>query len=196
MKRSSKTLTAILVMVLLALGLAGCGTGQLDGSGDGAAAQPDTVFTKTGAIATDSWGYTGATPVAVAAPSQAQVTLKEHTMLEGVLDNGMKVVVSGISFTTVSYSADITTLPAAAQVSAPAHFASYLNLAVGVARTTLPAFSVTVDAAGIAAGDTVTVYNYDPGTRRWINPQTVSVSGSGKISFQASDFGIYGVFRP
>jgi hypothetical protein len=196
MKRSSKTVAALLVVGILSLGIAGCGTGQLDGSGDtgAAASQPSTLFTKNGTIATDSWGYTGSAAVDLAAPAQAQVTLKAHTMLQGVLPSGMRVVVSGISATRVNYSADLTTLPAAAQSSAPAGFASYVAVEVGGAATTLPSYYLTVDAGSIPAGETVTIYNYNPVTRTWTNPVT-AVAGNGKISFQATDFGVYGIFR-
>lgn len=197
MKRSSKTIAGLVLVGFLSLGCAGCGTGQFDDSGDtgAVAAQPSTLFTKTGTIATDSWGYTGSAPVDLAAPAQVQVTLKEHTMLQEVLSNGMRVVVSGISATKVNYSADLTTLPAAAQYSAPAGFASYVDVQVGLASTTLPGYFLTVDAGGIPAGETVTIYNYNPVTRTWTNPVT-AVAGNGKVSFQTTDFGLYGIFRP
>jgi hypothetical protein len=197
MKKSSKILTRMLLAVSLSLGLTACGTGQLDTTGDGGTqAQPATLFTKAGAIATDSWGYTGSTPVNLAAPDQAAVMLKEHTLLEQVLDNGFKVVVSGISFTKVSYSSDVTTLPAAAQAAAPARFVSYVALAAGVANATVPGFSITVDGAGIPAGEAVTIYNYDASTRRWTATQTAVVTSNGKIAFEADRFSLYGIFRP
>jgi hypothetical protein len=196
MKRSSNTVAGLLLAGILSLGMAGCGTGQLDGSGDtgAAASQPSTLFIKTGTIATDSWGDTGSAPVDLAAPVQAQVTLKEHTMLQGVLPYGMRVVVSGTSATKVGYSADLTTLPAAARSSAPAGFVSYVDVQVVGAATTLPAYYLAVDSGSIPAGETVTIYSYDAVTRTWTNPVT-AVAGNGKISFQATDFGLYGIFR-
>lgn len=192
MKTFSKQLAALLLLILLSLGLAACGGGEFDTvGGGGAEAWPATLFVKSGSIASDSWGFTGLNPLKLAAPTQAEVLLKERTLLR---DAG-NVVVSGISATKVSYSSDITTLSPSAQASAPANFVSYVEVSVGIARTALPAYSVTVDAGAVPAGESVTVYSYDSAARRWTAPQAAVVGSTGKVSFEVNQFTLYGIFR-
>jgi hypothetical protein len=193
MRRSRKGLAALLAAAVICMGLTACGAGDGSFVGDNGAhpSQPTTVFVKTGSIATDSWGYTGSTPVQVLAPSGTEVVAKEHTLLEDASHS----VVSGITDTKISFSSDPTTLAAAAQSSAPVNFVSYLDISIGSAKTALPALSVTVDVGVVSAGQTLTVYNYDAGTGRWTSAQTAVVNSAGKIIFPVSQLSLWGIFR-
>lgn len=192
MKRNGTRIRSLAVVVLLCLGLSACGSGDtLVGSDAENHDQPSTLFVKTGALATDSWGYTGGAPTPIAAPAQAEIVLKERTLLQ----DPYHVVVAGISPTRVNFSSDVTTLSTAAQASAPPNLVAYVDLAVGFAATALPAFSVTVDAGATPAGQTVRIYNYSPITKTWTAMQSAVVSSSGKIAFQTGEFGLWGAFR-
>ena len=186
-------MAALLLAAAVCLGLGACGMGEdgiVIGGGDNPS-QPSTVSVKVGTIATDSWGYTGSSPIQLTAPLKTEVLIQGHTLLQ----DPFKVGVSGLNFTKVSYSADKTSLFAAAQASVPTGFVSYVDIWLGFATSALPALSVTVDVGAVAPGETVTVYNYDAGTGKWISPQTAVVDGSGKITFPVSRLSLWGVFR-
>lgn len=190
MKNGAKGITALLLTAAICLGLVACGSGDGGSSGDNGAL-PATVSVKTGVIATDSWGYTGSSPIQVTAPGKMEIVIKEHTLLE----DASKVVVSGSISTRVSFSGDKTTLAAAAQTSAPVNFVSYVDIWMGSAKTALPALSVTVDVSPEPAGETLTVYNYDAGTGKWISAQPAVVNSSGKITFPVNQISLWGIFR-
>jgi len=193
MKKGIKEVAALLLGAVICLGLGACGSGMEDSFMDNGSnpSQPTTVSVKTGTIATDSWGYTGSVPVQVLAPSETEIAVQERTLLVDASHS----VVSGIITTKISFSRDLTTVAAAAQTSAPANFVSYVNLSMGPARTAFPALTVTVDVGAVSAGETVTVYNYDTGTGRWISAQTAVVNSAGKISFPVSQLSLWGIFR-
>lgn len=193
MKKVSKGITALLFAAVICLGLGACGTGDEGVVVDSGAnpSLPTTVSVKTGAIATDSWGYTGSSPIQVTAPSKTEILISEHTLLVDPFQR----VVSGITLTRISFSGDITTLAAAAQASAPANFVSYVDISLGLAKTAFPALSVTVDVGTALSGSTLTVYNFDAGTSRWTSAQTAVVSSSGKIAFPVNQLSLWGIFR-
>ena len=193
MKKVSKGITALLFAAVICLGLGACGTGDGGVVVDSGAnpSLPTTVSVKTGAIATDSWGYTGSSPIQVTAPSKTEILISEHTLLVDPFQR----VVSGITLTRISFSGDITTLAAAVQTSAPANFVSYVDISLGLAKTVFPALSVTVDVGTALSGSTLTVYNFDTGTSRWTSAQTAVVSSSGKIAFPVNQLSLWGIFR-
>ena len=193
MKNISKRSAALLLAALICLGLGACGTGDGDLLVDGALipSPPSTVSVKTGTMATDSWGYTGATPIQVAAPSQAEILISGRTLL---VDDSLGVV-SGEIPTKISFSSDINTLSRAAQAYIPANFVSYLDLSLGSARTAFPEVAVTVDVGVAASGETLTLQNYDVATGKWISVQTAKVGSAGKITFLAKQLSLWGIFR-
>jgi hypothetical protein len=192
MKKSWNSITALLLAAVICLALGACGSDERDvvaDNGENPAPSPN-VSVKTGTIATDSWGYTGSSPIQVSAPSQTEILINGHTLL---LDASQGVVSGNIS-TRISFSSDRTTLTATAQASAPANFVSYVNILMGPAKTAFPAVSVTVDVSPAAPGATLTVYNYDAGTGIWISAQTAVVSSSGKITFPVTKLSLWGIF--
>jgi hypothetical protein len=193
MKINRKGITALLFAAVISLGLGACGTGNEDVVVDNGAnpAPSANVFVKTGTISTDSWGYTGSSPIQVAVPSQTEIVIEGHTLF---LD-GSQAVVSGTTNTRISFSSDKTTLTSAAQASAPANFVSYVNISMGSIKSAIPAISVTVDVGVALSGTTLTVYNYDTGTSRWISAQTALVSSAGKIIFPVYQLSLWGIFR-
>lgn len=193
MKINIKGITALLFVAVISFGIGACGTGSEDFVVDNGAnpAPSANVFVKTGTIATDSWGYTGSSPVQVAVPSQTEIVIAGHTLLV----DASQSVVSGITNTRVSFSSDKTTLTAAAQASAPANFVSYVNISMGSVKSAIPELSVTVDAGAALSGTTVTVYSYDVGTSRWTSAQTAVVSSSGKVTFPVNQLSLWGIFR-
>lgn len=195
MKKNMNGITALLFAAVISLGLGACGTGNEDvvlDSGENPA-QSANVFVKTGTIATDSWGYTGSSPIQVAVPSQTEIVIEGHTLFV----DASQTVVSGTTNTRISFSSDKTTLTAAAQASIPvnANFISYVNISLGSARTAFPELSVTVDVGAVLLGTTLTVYNYDAGTGKWTSAQTAVVSSSGKITFPVNHLSLWGIFR-
>lgn len=195
MNKNMKGITALLFAVVISLGVGACGKGNEDVVVDSGAnpAQPANVFVKTGAIATDSWGYTGSSPIQVAAPGQTEIVIEAHTLFV----DASQTVVSGITATKISFSSDKTTLTASAQASIPvnANFISYVNISLGSARTVFPELSVTVDVGAVLSGTTLTVYDYDAGTGRWTSAQTAVVSSLGKITFPVKQLSLWGIFR-
>lgn len=193
MKTSRFLIAALLLSALLCLALSGCG-GGLDqgGAGGSTSSQPSTVVTAVGAVATDSWGYTGASAQQLAAPAKTRVVIEGHTLLE----DGFNTVVSGLNPTAISFSSDPSTLPALAQVSQPGSFLSYVSIAISTAWTAQPALAVTVDVPGtLTTGETVNVYRYEPITGKWVSPQAVQVTSAGQVSFQAPGMSTYGLFK-
>lgn len=192
MKTSTRRIVRLLSAAVLCSGLAACG-GGLDNGGGGTTTptQPTTVVTATGAVVTDSWGYTGAGAALLTAPAKTVVTIAGHTLLV----DGLNVVVSGTIPSSVSYSVDGTTLPAAGQSSQPGTFVSYLNIGIGPARTAQPALSASIDVGASAAGQTMNVYRYDSGTGKWVSPQAAVVTGAGQVDFSIGVFGLYAVFK-
>ena len=192
MKKVSKGMAALLFALVVGVGLGGCGQG--DGVGVESRtnpSQPSTVAVKTGTLATDSWGYTGAVATEVAAPGTMEVLLQGHTLLEDAAHH----VVSGESNATqISFSSDITNLSATARASAPANFLCYLNLSLGSATAVIPELSVSVD-SGAVSGTTVNIVAYDPVTGTWGSAQTAVAGSSGRVTFPASQLGIWGIFR-
>jgi len=193
MKNISKRFAALLLAAVICLGLGACGTGDGDQLVDGTLipSLPSTVSVKTGTIATDSWGYTGSTPVQVAAPSQAEILISGRTLL---MDDSLRVV-SGNIPTKISFSSDRTTLSRAAQAYIPADCIAYLDISMGSAKSAFPELSVTVDVGVAAAGTTLTLRNYDVATGKWIAAQTTVVSSTGKITFPAKQLSLWGIFR-
>ena len=193
MTKGRRSVAALLLAASICLGLGGCGTGDggLLQNGDGSQSLPATVSVQSGTIVTDSWGYSGAQPVQVMSPVKAQVLLNPHTLL---LD-ASNYVVSGIVVTKVTFSSDPTTLPQAAQNSAPGVLVCYLELSLGVAKSAAPALPVTVDAGAVPAGTALTAYSFNSGTGKWSSAQSAVVDGSGKITFQASQCALWAVFR-
>jgi len=191
MKNGSRGSTALLFAALLGLAPIGCGRGDEVGVQNGTTtSQPATVSVKTGSIATDSWGYTGSAPTAVSAPDTTAILLPEHTLLV----DSTQTVVSGVVPSRVSFSSDPTTLAAAAKASAPPGFLCYLDISLGSASTSIPAFSVGLD-TGASPGETVNLYYYDAPSGLWVASQTALVGSSGTISFPASRFSLWGIFR-
>lgn len=191
MKKCRQWLAGSLLALSVCVAGAGCGSdpeGRVPGGG-ATETLPPTVSVQTGALATDSWGYTGSVATQVAAPEQTEVLLAGRTLL---LDPSRAVVTGSIP-TRVSFSSDPTTLSAAARSTAPADFLCYLDLSMGAVRTALPALSVTVTAGAASTGQTVTVYRYEAGL--WTLAATVPVGDAGKISFQADAPALWGVFR-
>ena len=192
MKRGRMAIKLLLAaMICLVLGACGTGDEGLWLDEGGLPAQSANVSVKTGAVATDSWGYSGSSAIQLMAPSQAGIVMQEHTLLQ----DASRAVVTGDSFTRVSYSTDLTTLSSTARASAPANFVCYLDIFIGAAKSAAPALSVTLDVGAVAPGQTVTLYNYDAGTGRWTSAQTAVVNGSGKVTFQAGKLSLWGVFR-
>ena len=187
MKRSINAVAAVVLLAALCLVMGGCGAdhGGVDGS---TTSRPTTVVTTAGVLASDSWGYTGATAALLTSPAKTQVVIEGHTLLEDPLH----AVISGACPTSVSYSSDPTTLPAAARLSLPGTFVCYLSIAIGTVWTAQPALSVTVDVAPIPAGQTVNIYRYDSGTGTWGAPQAALVTSSGQVAFQVSPLTLYG----
>lgn len=186
-------IAGLLLVGLVGLQLAGCGVdaGGLGSDGRSESAQPSTVSVRTGTIATDSWGYTGSNTVSLQAPSQTQVLVAGRTLLQ----DPRGVVVTGTSPTTVEFSSDLTTLPAAAQASAPGDLVAYVDLEVGDASTALPALQVTVDAGSVPAGQPVTVYRYDESAAKWTGAVATVVNGAGKVTFAAGKLALWGIFK-
>jgi hypothetical protein len=193
MKTVRKNIKAVLLAAVVCLGLGACGTSDEGFAVDDGlnASLPGAVSVKTGSIASDSWGYTGAVPVQVAAPAKTEALITGHTLLM----DASKVVVSGGAPTTVSFSSEITSLSATAQRSAPANFVSLVDIRIGSVKTVLPAISVTVDVGALPSGQILNVYNYDPGTGKWISAQTAVVSSSGKITFPVGQLSLWGIFQ-
>ena len=191
MKINGKGITALLFLAVLGMGLGGCGAGE-DGGVPGGTnpTQTSNVSVKTGSIATDSWGYSGAAPIQISAPDTAAILLQGHTLLEDASHS----VVSGTIPTKISFSSDVTSLGAAARASAPANLLCYLDISLGPAQAALPALSVTV-AAGAASGETVTVYNFDASSGKWVSVQTALADASGKVSFPVNQLSLWGVFH-
>lgn len=186
-------MAGLLLAALLSLCVGACGRGDELGFQDrgDTPSQPINITMATGTIATDDWGYTSIDPVQITAPAGSEVRAEGHTLLQ----KASHAVVSGPSATTVISSTDVTTLPSAAQSSAPGALVSYLSISIGEAKTALPALSVGVDAASLAAGTAVTVYRYDSVTAKWTAPQSTTVSSTGRIAFKGDQMAIYGMFR-
>lgn len=193
MNKSIKAIAALLLAAAISVPLSGCGGGgDAGGYSDGGSQIPATVSVKTGTLASDSWGRTGAAPVALAAPAGTAVVVQGHSQL---IDAG-NAVVSGTSATDVRFSSDVATLSSAAQAVVPAGFLSYLSISIGEVQTVSPEMSVSVDAAApLAVGDAVTIYRYDSATRSWKSAQAVPVASTGKITFSATGPGLYGIFH-
>ncbi len=195
MKKNMKGITALLFVAVISLGVGACGKGNEDVVVDSGVnpAQSANVFVKTGTVATDSWGYTGSSPIQVAAPGQTEIVIEAHTLFV----DASQTVVSGITATKISFSSDKTTLSASAQASIPANanFISYVNISLGSVRTVFPELSVTVDVGAVLSGTTLTVYDYDAGTGRWTSAQTAVVSSLGKITFPVRQLSLWGIFR-
>ena len=192
MKIGRKGISGLLLAAVICLGLGACGTGDESVLIDNGVNQAPsgTVLVKTGTVATDSWGYTGSTEVSIAAPVGTQIMAMGHTQM---LD-ASRAVVSGPGVTRISISKEKTDLSAAAQGSAPANFVSFVDISVGSAATASPALSVTVDVDALP-GQALTVYNYDPGTRRWASAQSVEVNSSQKVTFLADKLSLWAIFR-
>ncbi|HJV36864.1 hypothetical protein [Geomonas sp.] len=191
MRTRSITIPALLLSAAICLGLCGCGGGFDQGSAGGSSTQPSTVSSAVGAIATDSWGYTGVNAQQLTSPAKAQVVVEGRTLLE----DGLSTVVSGFDPTVVKYSSDPTTLPSPAQVSQPGTFVSYVSIAISTAWTAKPAMTVTMQVPTLTSGQAVTIYFYDPGTGKWVSPQPTQVTSSGEVTFQAPVMSFYGVFK-
>ncbi|GFO54894.1 hypothetical protein GMSM_19010 [Geomonas sp. Red276] len=189
MKKATKLALAALVVA----GLAGCGMGDRDSGVAGTVppSPPTTIVAATGTLASDSWGYTGAAAVPLAAPSGNQVVLAGHTLLE---DAG-HAVVSGTTDTKVSYSADESNLSATARGTAPAGFLSYLTVEAGAVSSVLPALSVTISAGSAATGQAVIVCRYDATTGTWIQLASATVTATGDVSFSADRMATYALFK-
>jgi hypothetical protein len=190
-----KRITILLLATVILSGPSGCGTGNdrfVEDSGENPAPSGN-VTVKTGTIYSDSWGYTGSSPIQVTAPGQTEISIRERTLLM----DAAKSVVSGAITTRISFSSDKTTLTSAAQASVPANaiFVSYVNILLGSARSAIPELSVTVDVGAALSGTTLTVYNYDAGIGRWTSAQTAVVSSSGRIVFPVSQLSLWGIFR-
>jgi hypothetical protein len=185
----NKIISIFLVAAAIGSGVAGCGNLDQFGTGNGGASpvnNPEVIA--TGTVATDSWGYTGAAPDPVAAPDRTALTLAGHTLLADANNR----VVSGVIPTSLGFS--LVAPGAAAQAPAPAsEFLCYVNLALGAAATATPTPSVSVTVG--VPGETLSVFNFDPGTDRWTSGQTAKVDSSGKISFPVNRLSIWGVFR-
>jgi len=187
----NKGISILLLAVAIGIGLAGCGNRDgfgTDNRGGTTPVNPEVVA--TGTIATDSWGYTGAAPDPVAAPDRMAMTLAGHTLLA---DSGNRII-SGAIPTNLGFSLVAPT--AAAHTPAPAatsQFLCYVNLALGTVATATPIPSVSV-IVGVP-GETLSVFNFDPDTARWISGQTVKVDSSGKITFPVNELSIWGIFR-
>jgi hypothetical protein len=191
MNKSMKCLTAALVLAAISL-LGGCGNG--DGGGgysEGGSQIPSTVSVKTGTIASDSWGYTGSSPVALSAPAGTSVLVAGRSLL---LD-GSHAVVSGTSATDIRFSGDVTTLTSAEQAALPATFVSYLSIDIESVKSVSPSLSVSVDAATLPVGQALSIYSYDSASRSWKLVQSTTVDATGKAAFSAAAPGLYGVFR-
>ncbi|MBJ6725504.1 hypothetical protein [Geomesophilobacter sediminis] len=191
MKRNRRF--ALVLLALVALAGAGCGN-RRDGYDYGGGTDPGSssaVSVKSGVVATDSWGYTASTPVPVAAPAQAVITLASRSLLV----DGSRTALSGELPSTVSFSVDPTTLPTAAQSSVPSGFVCYLDLSVATAQTAIPAASVTVDVGSALAGTTVTASRYDAGSRTWLAGPSAVVGASGTASFALADLAVWGIFK-
>ena len=194
MKKVGKSIMALLFAAFFGLGLGGCGSGEGVGLGNGSNPAPSsTELVKSGSIATDSWGYTGAAPDQVSAPGATVISLPGHTLL---LDASHSVV-SGVLPTKVRFSSflsDLAILNATAKTSAPANFLCYLDISLGSATFLLPSISVTLD-AGAVAGETVQVYSFDAVAGKWSSVQTAVADASGKVSFPVNQLSLWGVFR-
>jgi hypothetical protein len=191
MNKCMKAIAALLLAAAISVSLGGCGGGEGGGYLDGGSPIPATVSVKSGTLLSDSWGQTGGTPVALAAPAGTAVVVEGRSLL---LDDN-HAVVSGASATEVRFSSDVTTLSQAAQAAAPTGFLSYLSFSIGEVQTVSPAMSVSLDAATLAVGDAFTVYRYDSAARSWKSVLASTVASNGKINFQVTGPGLYGVFR-
>jgi hypothetical protein len=194
MKKVGKSILTLLIAMFFGLGLGGCGRGEGVGVDNGPNSAPtSSEAVKTGSIATDSWGYTGAAPDLVSAPGATVISLQGHTLLMDASHS----VVSGVLPTKVRFSsllADLAILNATAKASAPATLLCYLDISLGSATALLPAISVTLD-AGAAAGETVKVYSFDAATGKWTLVQTAVADASGKVSFPVNQLSLWGVFH-
>ena len=191
MKKASLVgMAALLLAAVMGMGLGGCGSREGFGGESGTdTPQPNPVSIKTGTIATDSWGFTGAAPVQVAAPDKTALTLPAHTLLE----DASHAVVSGVIPTSIGFS--VTAPSVAARALAPAgKFLCYVDISLGPATAAIPVPSVTVD-AGAVPGETLTMYSYDASAVKWSSPQTAVVDGQGKVTFPVSSFSIWAIFR-
>jgi len=186
----NKGISILLLAAALGIGLAGCGNRDGFGTQNGTGSTTNTETIATGTIATDSWGYTGANPDPVAAPEGTALTLAGHTLLA---DAGNRVV-SGVLTTTLGFSPVAPAAAAHAPAPTPANqFLCYVNLELGSAATATPIPSVSVTVG--VPGETLSIFNFDPDTDRWISGQTAKVDGSGNLTFPVNQFSIWGVFR-
>jgi hypothetical protein len=193
MKKNTRLTTFLLLAAVICLGLAACGTGR-DGADANAGPITTTspnVIVKTGSIASDSWGYTGASAAQIAVPAKTGITIQGHTLLV----DSSRAVVSGTIPTRISYSSDATTLTVAPPTTAKGNLVSYLDISLGSVKTAIPALSVTVDVTPVAPGVTLTVYEYDAGTpTHWIAPQLAVVSATGTITFPVDQLSLYAIY--
>jgi hypothetical protein len=191
MKKCRKVIAALILSAATAAVLSGCGNGDTAGYSDGGSQLPSTVSVKTGSIASDSWGYTGAAPVSLSAPTGTAVVMEGRSLL---LDDS-HAVVSGSTATDVRFSSDVTTLSSAAQAAVPGTFVSYLSISIGSVQTVSPVMSVSAAAATLPVGEAVSIYTYDSASRSWKLVQTATVASAGIITFAVTGPGLYAVFR-
>jgi hypothetical protein len=198
MVKVTKSARALFLVATLCMGLGACGTGNDGSLADGGAnsTPPAGVSVKTGTIASDSWGYTGTGATQVAAPGLTLILAQEHSLLI----DASRSVVSGSSPTKVSSSSDAATLDfitrsTTARLTVPGTLVSYLDISMGSVKSTLPALSVTVDVSPVAPGTTLNVYHFDPGTGKWVLPQTALVSNSQTVTFAVDSLSLWAVFR-
>ena len=188
MEKICKGLAVLLLAAAIGMALGGCGT--RDGFGTQGGTDPvlnnPVSAVKTGAVATDSWGYTGAAAAPIAAPDKVELVLAGHTLLVDA-SNG---VVSGVTPTSITLSE-----PAAVSSSFGTLLYS-VDLSLGSATTSTPSPSLSVDVHLRATpGETLTAYNYDAGTRTWVSAHNAVVDSSGKVSFPVDRFSLWGIFR-
>ena len=187
----NKGISILLLAAAIGIVLAGCGNRDRFGTENGTGStttNPEVIA--TGTIATDSWGYTGATPDVVAAPDRTALALAGHSLLADTSNR----VVSGVIPTSIGFSLVAPTAAAHAPAPTPtSQFLCYVNLALGSAATATPIPSVSVTVG--VPGETLSIFNFDPDTDRWTSGQTAIVDSSGKITFPVSRLSIWGVFR-
>jgi hypothetical protein len=193
MKKGRNSITALLLAAVICLGLGACGTGGDGVLVDGGVnpSQPTNLSVKTVTIATDSWGSIGSIPILISIPGKTEILIKKDTTLV----DAHNAVVSGETSTKISFSPDIANLSRSAQASPPGNLVSYVDIAMGLAKSAIPELSVTVDVSPVAPDQKLTVYNYDADIGKWISAQPVVVSSSGTITFQADKLSLWAVFQ-